>query len=60
MLEFSANSIVPAFLIIRLFAIYDKKRWVIYLTAPFGLLTVVLSGVRTFLLLPVEQVILMI
>jgi len=32
------------FLIIRLFAIYDKKRWILYVTVPFGLLNVILSG----------------
>jgi len=32
-----------AFLIIRLFAIYDKRRWILYVTVPFGLLNIILS-----------------
>jgi len=32
-----------AFLIIRLFAIYDKKKWILYATIPFGLLNIVLQ-----------------
>jgi len=31
------------FLIIRLYAIFDKKSWILYATVPFGLLNVVLS-----------------
>lgn len=38
------------FLIIRLFAIYDKRRWILYVTVPFGLLNVVLSLVCLFLI----------
>lgn len=32
------------FLVIRLFAIYDKRRWILYVTVPFGLLNIVLSS----------------
>jgi len=32
------------FLIIRLFAIYDKKRWILYVTLPFGVLSITLSS----------------
>jgi len=38
------QALTLAFLIIRLFAIYDKRRWVLYATVPFGLLNVVLSS----------------
>jgi len=31
------------FLTIRLFAIYDKRKWILYATLPLGLLTIVLS-----------------
>lgn len=36
------------FLIIRLFAIYDKRRWILYVTVPFGALSIVLSSVCLF------------
>jgi len=32
------------FLIIRLYAIFDKRRWILFATVPFGLLTIVLSS----------------
>jgi len=32
------------FLIIRLFAIYDKRRWILHVTVPFGALSIVLSS----------------
>jgi len=38
------QALTLAFLIIRLFAIYDKGRWVLYVTVPFGLLNVILSS----------------
>jgi len=38
------QGIILAFLILRLFAIYDKKQWILYAALPFGLLNVVLSS----------------
>lgn len=48
------------FLIIRLYAIFDKSPWILYATVPFGLLNVVLSIVRfelkqSFFLLPLTS-----
>lgn len=33
-----------AFLIIRIYAIFNKKRWVLFATVPFGLLNIILSS----------------
>ncbi|KLO16165.1 hypothetical protein SCHPADRAFT_901697 [Schizopora paradoxa] len=32
------------FLVIRLYAIYDKRRWILYVTFPFGMLSILLSS----------------
>lgn len=37
------QSLTSAFLIIRLFAIYDKRKWILYITVPLGLLNIALS-----------------
>ena len=39
---------VLAFLLIRIYAIFDKKRGILYVTVPLGLLSVLLSTARTF------------
>jgi len=36
------QGLTSVFLIIRLFAIYDKKKWILYTTIPFGLLNIAL------------------
>jgi len=38
------QSLTLVFLIVRLYAIFDKKRWILYATVPFGLVNVVLSS----------------
>jgi len=38
------QALTLAFLIIRIFAIYDKKRWILYTTVPLGLSNVALSS----------------
>ncbi|KLO16164.1 hypothetical protein SCHPADRAFT_223269 [Schizopora paradoxa] len=39
------QGLTSVFLIIRLFAIMDKRRWILYLMVPFGVLNVLLSVV---------------
>lgn len=34
-----------AFLIIRLYAIFDRSLWILYTTIPFALLNIILSSV---------------